>query len=625
MASTSSDAPPEKKKKEENRIFNDEWMREFFFILPERSNAKPTCLICSRTLASVKKHDIRRHYTKTHQTFEQKYPIGSKERVEKLALLVKSHEYSTRIIVKSTTLQEKTTEASLRVSWILNKHKMAFSSSEVVKECMVETARVLCPNEVETFRKIPLSNDTNTRRTEVMAETVKEKLIDALKVTECISIATDESTDISDVAQLSLFVRYLDQDAGLFREELLALIPMMGSTTGKDIHGAIINCLQTNEIPLEKITCLVTDGAPAMVGKHNGAATLLKKDCPRLLTFHCIIHNSVLCSKLKGEFVKPMNTIISLVNFLRAKSAKQHRDVKTFLKEHEAAYHDVPLHTAVRWLSKGKVLSRVWDLRQDLCGFLQQLVNESSQSYLDFLNDKEEMTVIAFLVDMFEHLNKLNLLLQGKYMSLSDVKTEVKAFQLQLDVFRDDLMSEMIHFTQLKKYSPDADVEQFVSFIEALSNEFKERFSNFAFIDNLLVMVKIPFAMEANGQWLEQANLVAPQLSKAKLQMQFVRMKADDELRLLFEQRGNESTATFWMKLNVARYGELRTLGLTVSGMFGTTYICKQSFSHMNILKTKYRSSLTNAHLEHCLRICTTSYTPNFKQIALTKKCNFSH
>ena len=523
------------------------------------------------------------------------------------------------------TLQEKTTEASLRVSWILNKHKIPYASSEVVKECMVETARVLTPNEVETYRKIPLSNDTNTRRGEVLAGSVKDKLINDLKETDSISFAADESTDISDIAQLSLFVRYLDKENREFKEELLELIPPTGSTTGRDIYNAMKKCLQENGIPLEKIKSLVTDGAPAMVGRTNGAATLLKQDCPLLLSFNCIIHNSVLCTKLKEDFSEKMNSIIHLVNFLRSKSTKQHRELKSFLREHKAAYHDVPLHTAVRWLSKGKVLSQVWDLRDHINIFLAQLNKEATtRVYQEFLNSKEDMTVVAFLVDTFEHLNNLNLHLQGKSASISDVKTQVTAFQQKLNIFKEDLRTDMLHFPHVKEFSPDCDVAPFVEFIENLANEFDERFANFSYIDDLLVMVKNPFVVAANDQWLNQASSGCPQLSKAKLQMQFVDMKADDELRKTFNQTG-KSSATFWVHVNETQYTELRTLALTVSSMFGTTYICEQSFSHMNMIKSKYRASLTNEHLEQCLRISVTSETPNFKKIAMDGKCNFSH
>ena len=46
-------------------------------------------------------------------------------------------------------MQEKSIEVSLCVSWILNKRKPLFATSEVAKECMVENAKVLCPGKVE--------------------------------------------------------------------------------------------------------------------------------------------------------------------------------------------------------------------------------------------------------------------------------------------------------------------------------------------------------------------------------------------------------------------------------------------------------------------------------------------
>ena len=36
------------------------------------------------------------------------------------------------------TQQQKATECSLRVVWILGKHKKPFSDAEIIKECMTE-------------------------------------------------------------------------------------------------------------------------------------------------------------------------------------------------------------------------------------------------------------------------------------------------------------------------------------------------------------------------------------------------------------------------------------------------------------------------------------------------------
>jgi len=46
--------------------------------------------------------------------------------------------------------------------------------------------------------------------------------------------------------------------------------------------------------------------------------------------------------------------------------------------------------------------------------------------------------------------------------------------------------------------------------------------------------------------------------------------------------------------------------------MFGSTYLCEQVFSVMNINKTKLRSRLTHAHLNDILKVgATQDFTPD--------------
>ena len=53
-------------------------------------------------------------------------------------------------------------------------------------------------------------------------------------------------------------------------EELLELVPMRGTTTGKDIFNFVYELLQKYNLPLSKLTSVATDGAPSMTGKTNG-------------------------------------------------------------------------------------------------------------------------------------------------------------------------------------------------------------------------------------------------------------------------------------------------------------------------------------------------------------------
>ncbi|XP_060758524.1 general transcription factor II-I repeat domain-containing protein 2B-like [Neoarius graeffei] len=58
--------------------------------------------------------------------------------------------------------------------------------------------------------------------------------------------------------------------------------------------------------------------------------------------------------------------------------------------------------------------------------------------------------------------------------------------------------------------------------------------------------------------------------------------------------------------------------------MFGTTYLCEQAFSVMNINKSKLRSRLTHGHLNDIMKIATAqSLSPNVDKLVKSKTSGF--
>ena len=81
----------------------------------------------------------------------------------------------TMILANMTTAQEKATECSLKIAWILGKHKKPFNDAEIVKECMIPTAETLFNRKkrdkiLDKIKQIPLSDSTAMTRTELLAE-----------------------------------------------------------------------------------------------------------------------------------------------------------------------------------------------------------------------------------------------------------------------------------------------------------------------------------------------------------------------------------------------------------------------------------------------------------------------
>ena len=79
-----------------------------------------------------------------------------------------------------------------------------------------------------------------------MADDTKQQLVSIAKDFVAFSIAIDESTDTSDTAQCAVFIRGVDKNLKV-TEELLELIPLNGTTTGKDVFQKLEECITKAE------------------------------------------------------------------------------------------------------------------------------------------------------------------------------------------------------------------------------------------------------------------------------------------------------------------------------------------------------------------------------------------
>ena len=86
-----------------------------------------------KKLLWLKSSNLKRHYESKHSKFERVYKQGTEEQKQKINHLKPQREMSTMILANMTTAQEKATECSLRIAWILGKHKKPFNDAEIVK------------------------------------------------------------------------------------------------------------------------------------------------------------------------------------------------------------------------------------------------------------------------------------------------------------------------------------------------------------------------------------------------------------------------------------------------------------------------------------------------------------
>lgn len=128
---------------------------------------------------------------------------------------------------------------------------------------MLKVCDIVCPEKKQAFSSVSLSRNTVADRTCDLATNLYDQLLEKGKDFVAFSLAVDDSSDASDTAQLSVFIRGVDSNMCV-TEELLGLKSMHGTTTGKEIFEEVSKCVTELKLPWDKLVALTTDGAPAV-------------------------------------------------------------------------------------------------------------------------------------------------------------------------------------------------------------------------------------------------------------------------------------------------------------------------------------------------------------------------
>ncbi|MBN3281606.1 ZBED8 protein, partial [Polyodon spathula] len=223
-------------------------MDQFAFV---EKTGSTVCLICNERIASLKKSNVKRHFDTRHTVFVAKYPNGD-------------------------CRKKACAENHLQMGSILR-----------------ATCSVWLKNRLTTSQTMPLSARTVHERALIMVHQIAETQINDINSGSSFSLSLDESTNVSNVAQLSIVGRYVMDDT--VREYSLSVLPMKDTTRGQDVLKSLMDFVTEKTLPLDKLISICTDGAPSMLGKRKGfVAILCEQEKQPILNFHCIVHQEAL-------------------------------------------------------------------------------------------------------------------------------------------------------------------------------------------------------------------------------------------------------------------------------------------------------------------------------------------
>jgi hypothetical protein len=243
------------------------------------------------------------------------------------------------------------------------------------------------------------------------------------------------------------------------------------------------------------------------------------------------------------------------------------------------------------------MLQRLYALRTEVATFLRD-----KDENIPEMSDSKWLSDLAFLVDMTQHLNRLNVLLQGREQLVNSLLDHICAFKVKLRLFDMHLQqNNLYHFPTLAE-QPNVDTSAYVAFVGDLCAQFEQRFQEVNTYRKDICYLSSPFDVNINE---------APE----PLQLELIELQCSEDLKQRFHE-----TPLLQFYQNIFprnRFPQLAKRAMRILSLFGSTYVCEQLFSKMKFIKSKYRANLTDEHLEGLLRLNSTNTPPNIEKLSL--------
>lgn len=598
----------EKKKHKVSRKYHSYYLKFGFIEKPDSElDPRPLCVVCFESLSNdaLKPSKLERHLNSKHPDLAKKPLEYFKRMHENMQKQV--------IALRKMTMEDKSLlKASYLIANQIAKCKKPYTiGEELIKPCMLKACeQILGMQAVQKLKVIPMSDNTIKRRIEDMAEDIENQIIKMVKNSSFYSIQLDESTDITNKALLLCFVRV--ECEGELHEELLCSLNLPGRTTSSEIFEALNSYFREHEIDWKKCIGICTDGAANMTGHLSGIVVKVKNvGHPDILSTHCIIHREQLAAKkMSPELHEVLSNVIEIIKEIRHKALNS-RIFEALCEEMGSEYTHLLRHAEVRWLSRGKILTRLFALREEVRLFFQQQNNPKLQKCL---SDNEWLAKLAYLADIFSLLNELNISLQGQLKDVFTLRSKMDAFQKKILLWQTLLADDDLQmFSNFDEYMKENDVNQQVvtlvkKHLESLTESFARyypknedpRHGNMWIID--------PFA----------ANIQDSKLSM-HLKESLIDLSSDETLKFKFHS--SLSRPQFWLSIK-SEYPLLSEQAMKILIQFSTTYLCEKAFSSVTVIKTRYRSRV---EINAVLRLAVTTLDPNIHNLISSKQEHPSH
>ncbi|XP_024897188.1 zinc finger MYM-type protein 6 isoform X3 [Pteropus alecto] len=596
------DSPPAKKKRIGFfQTYDAEYLKVGFIICPgsKESSPRPQCVICGEILSAenMKPADLSHHLKTKHSELENK-PVDFFEQ-KSLEMECQNNSFKKCLLVEKSLVK-----ASYLIAFQIAASKKPFSTAEeLIKPYLVEMcSEVLGSSAGDKMKTIPLSNNTIGHRIDELSADIEDQLIQKVRESKWFALQIDESSEILNNTLLLCYIRFIDYDCSDIKEELLCCIEMPSQLNGFEIFELINKYIDSKSLNWKHCVGLCTDGAASMTGRYSCLRTKIQEVAVNTVAFtHCFIHREHLAAeKLSPCLHEILLQSAQILSFIK-NNALNSRMLQILCEEMGSEHVNLPLHAEVRWISRGRILTRLFELRHEIEIFLNQKHSDLGKYFLD----EEWIAKLAYLSDIFSLINELNLSLQGTMTTLFTLYNKMDVFKEKLKMWLKrtqendfDMFPSFSEFSNSSGLNMRSIASIIFEHLEGLSQLFNDCYPQEDLRSGNLWIIN-PFMNHQNSNLTDFEEEKLAQLS------------SDLGLQSVFKSM---SIIQFWINAKTS-YPELHEKAMKFLLPFSTIYLCDVTFSALT--ESKQRNLLVSGP---ALRLGVTSLIPRIEKLVKEKE-----
>ena len=501
-----------------------------------------------------------------------------------------------------------------------------------------------------------------------------QRLIQSLKSSPYFTVLADECQDITSAEELSICGRWLVN--GKPEEHFLTILHI-SAQDATTISGEICSYLESKNVEYHKLVGQGYDGAATFAGINNGVQKIIRTHAAHALYIHCACHRLQLASMQAADSIPVIKKVFGMMLnlwklfYYSPKKAESLREVQSILKHPELK---IVKPSSTRWLSHERCVRAICKELPALVITLQQLYENSGDAEAfglsKLLSSFSGVASLMLLSKVLDTLARMNASMQMKAADFSKLPVLLKATTDQLKHMKEEnsewvsLVNEKIcvleqeHGIEMSRTfgssrlsiqtMDDYRTKVAIPYIDKLLDNIKQRFSD----DALKIVVAMSIFNPALLPTAEDPQLSSYGNEELKVLANFYGKEASVEHNgtrftsppLLNSEDLQTEWKIFRRAMTLERDGlmqskELETIpslqellremhsSSTYSGIFpemmkllnimltipvGTATV-ERSFSQMKMIKTRLRNRLSDANLQHLMRVAIEG--PDLKEV----------